>query len=120
MLGHNHPPAKSEALRWLAPNRGLTAGKRPLTRPRPSATLSPRERGKVVAPAGPPQIAFSLSGGRGWTAPRAFTSGRGTGEGSLPGQPTVIPEDVKILLPHRQSSGISQGASASKARYEVS
>ena len=28
---------------------------------------------------------FSLSTGRGWLAPRAFTSGRETGEGSLPG-----------------------------------
>jgi hypothetical protein len=43
-----YPPEEPGALRWLAPQRGLTAtaGKRPLTRPRPSATLSPREREK--------------------------------------------------------------------------
>ena len=82
----NYPPAKPEALRWLAPQRGLTAtvGKRPLTRPRPSATLSPREREKAIARRSAPNTAFALSQGRGWTAPRAFPSGRGTGEGSLP------------------------------------
>src|SRR5271157_6488022 len=47
----NYPPAKPEALRWLAPQRDLiaTVGKRPLTRPRPSATLSPREREEINA-----------------------------------------------------------------------
>src|SRR5208337_2808854 len=86
ILRSNYPPAKPEALRWLAPQRGLTAavGKRPLTRPRPSATLSPREREKVIARRSAPNTAFALSRGRGWTAPRVLSRGRGTGEGSCP------------------------------------
>jgi hypothetical protein len=48
----NYPPAKPEALRWLAPQRGrsATVGKRPLIRPRPSATFSPREKERDSLP----------------------------------------------------------------------
>jgi hypothetical protein len=63
-----YPPAKPEALRWLAPQRGLTAtvGKRPLTRPRPSATLSPGERECLSARGSAPGTTPALSQGRGW------------------------------------------------------
>ena len=40
----------------------------------------------MIAPADALKIGLSLSVGRGWTAPRAFTSGRGTGEGSFVGR----------------------------------
>ncbi len=111
----NYPPAKPEALRWLDPQRGLTAtvGKRPLTRPRPSATLSPRERERVSPRGSAPRETPALSPGRGWTAAGVFISRGGTGEGSFPGQRTVTPEDVKLLLPHRQSRGISRRISTS-------
>ena len=206
----NYPPAKPEALRWLAPQRGLTAtvGKRPLTRPRPSATLSPREREKVIARdgalntalalsprerekviardgalntalalsprerekviarggalnialafsprerekviarggalnialafsprerekviarGGALNTALALSQGRGWTAPRVLSIGRGKGaprsagrggEGSFPAPPTATPGDANLLLPPRQSRGISQRISVSSS-----
>ena len=38
-------------------------GKRPLTRPRPSATLSPREREKAIARRSAPNAALALSPG---------------------------------------------------------
>ena len=46
----------------LAPQRGRT-GKRPLTRPLPSATLSPREREEIIARTGALKIGVSLSRG---------------------------------------------------------
>ena len=61
------------------------APRKPLIRPRPSATFSPGRRGKkFFLRAGALKTSFSLSEGRGWLAPRAFTSGRETGEGLLP------------------------------------
>jgi len=56
---------------------------RPLIRPRTTATFSPREK-ESPRPGRPLLVViFSLSGGKGWTAPHDFTSGRGTGEGLL-------------------------------------
>jgi hypothetical protein len=69
---------------------------------------SPHGRGKKSLRAVAPNKALALSKGRGWTAPRAFTSRRGTGEGSFPSQPTVTTENVKLLLPPWQSRGIPQ------------
>src|SRR5208283_4740131 len=86
--------------------------------PHPTSYLGhplPREREKVIARNSAPNLAFALSEGRGWPAPRALSSGRGTGEGSFPRDRTVTSEDVKLLLPPRQSRGISQ-----RIRYKMS
>src|SRR5208283_1579958 len=57
----------------LAPQRGLTAtaGKGPLTRPRPSATLSPRERENSPPALARPEQPLPSPHGRGKDSPRA-------------------------------------------------
>src|SRR5208337_4969913 len=60
-----------------------------------------------------PRTTPALSSGRGWTAPRAFTSGRGTGEGSFPNARdparNLIPELSNLdCLPGR-AGGSSNG-----------
>ena len=93
----------------LGTQKDLTAtvGKRPLTRPRPSATLSPREREKAIARRSAPNAALALSPGRGWTAPRAFPGTRGTGEGRPTPEPLLRSMSNSCCLP-RGSPGISQ------------
>jgi hypothetical protein len=56
---------------------------RPLIRPRPSATFSPREKENRLWGRPRPLVMVSLSVGRGCPARHAFTSARGTGEGLL-------------------------------------
>jgi hypothetical protein len=99
----------------LAPQRGRDK-RRPLTRPRPSATLSPQEGGGLLgAPLHTLIIALSL-GERGDRkaegAPRFAGCG---GEGSFPHarhpSRNLLPGAVKLLLPPRQSRGVSQRTS---------
>ena len=67
------------------PSKGPDRHRRKVT-PHPASSLGhplPVERERAHARASALKNGSSLSEGRGWTAPRAFTSGRGTGEGSL-------------------------------------
>ena len=93
------------------PSKGPDRHRREKT-PHPTSSLGhplPDGRGKKPSRAvAPPTPHLPSPGGRGWTAPRAFPSGRGTGEGSLPGPSAPTPVNVKLLLPPRQSRGISQ------------
>jgi hypothetical protein len=68
-----HPASPISGVRWTpSESRDRTSVAHPL----------PSEREKVNARNRALKTGSSLSEGRGWTAPRAFTSGRGAGEGS--------------------------------------
>ena len=73
---------------------GAETGKRPLTRRRMAAPL-PSGEGRWLSACAPAHHAsgFPSPNGRGWPAPHAFTSGRGSGEGSLPLVPNHLLPD---------------------------
>src|SRR5579872_1123577 len=92
----DYPLAKPEVIRWLDPQPGLTA-----TAPkRPSPDFvaqppSPHGRGQESLLARVrTRPGFPSPLGRGWTATRAFASGRGTGEGFLSSERTFTSEDI--------------------------
>ena len=76
----NHPPAKPEALRLLAPQRGLIAIDKTPARPKRGRWVSAFQAASNYSPA-------ITSNPRGW--------------------PNQTPGNVKLLLPPRQSRGIS-------------